>query len=182
MVQMRAVALEQTLLLLNNFITNTTTFLNVFADSCEKKISNVSAKINEIEITLAVLEAKLNSIPGLDFQGTDLPPAAPAVDVPSSAPQVSSSVPAAAAFVPDFAPVPQDNAPPVAAAAAAAPEDSGQIAAKDHPDYARFFKLIRLGVPPPVVAAKISAEGLDPSVLDDPERMLEKPESIEALD
>jgi WASH complex subunit CCDC53 len=178
---MRAVALEQTLLLLNNFITNTTTFLNVFADSCEKKISTVSAKINEIEITLAVLEAKLNSIPGLDFQGTDLPPAAPTVDVPAAAPPISSStsIPPAAA-VPDTAPVPQDNVPP--AAAVVDQEQSGKIAAKDHPDYARFFKLIRLGVPPPVVAAKISAEGLDPSVLDDPERMLDKPESIEALD
>jgi WASH complex subunit CCDC53 len=64
---MRPVPIQQTVLLLNNFITNTTIFLCDFADSCEKKISKVSAKINEIEITMAVLEAKLGSIPGLEY-------------------------------------------------------------------------------------------------------------------
>lgn len=174
---MRAIAMEQTLLLLNNFITNTTTFLNVFADSCERKISTVSAKINEIEITMAVLEAKLNSIPGLEFTSADLPPAAAAVDM---------SPPAQPSSLPDFG---EANAVPAAMPAVietAASElevvDSGMIAAKDHPEYARFFKLLKLGVPAPVVMAKLEAEGLDPTMVDTPDALVPKPESIEGLD
>lgn len=40
----------------------------------------------------------------------------------------------------------------------------------EHPDYAEFFKLLRLGVPPPVVKAKLQSAGLDPSYVDTPDR------------
>ena len=77
------VPIASTLLLINNFIANSSVFLNrykyilaalllyiiiiinSFADSCEKRICSVSNNITKLEILLAVLEAKLNSIPGL---------------------------------------------------------------------------------------------------------------------
>ncbi|KAK7233329.1 WASH complex subunit [Aureococcus anophagefferens] len=51
--------------LVNNFITNTVSFLNVFATSAEEKLSGVAQRISGVELTLALLEAKLNSVPGV---------------------------------------------------------------------------------------------------------------------
>ena len=88
------VPIASTLLLINNFIANSTVFLNryiyilyilnyilfllliyiyifiiiySFAESCEKRICTVSNNITKLEILLAVLEAKLNSIPGINL-------------------------------------------------------------------------------------------------------------------
>ena len=56
--------------LVNNFITNTVSFLNVFATSAEEKLSGVAQRISGVELTLALLEAKLNSVPGVaDVEG-----------------------------------------------------------------------------------------------------------------
>lgn len=128
---------------------------------------------------MAVLEAKLNSIPGLDFGAGDLPPAAaPAVDQPQ-----------VAAGLPDV-PLPDVDTPNAApggcdVAVAEAPQSNlpeGMVQAKDHPDYAKFFKLVKLGVPGPVVAAKMRAEDLDDSCLDNPEKLVPESGQIEGLD
>lgn len=180
--RIKPVRIQKSLLLLNNFVATTSVFLNSFSESCEKKISAISSKVTELEILLAVLEAKLNSIPGLEFNSSDLPSAAaaaPPVAAPSSSqnnqpPSTSSS----------DAPAPT-NAPPAPAAPSAPAAESttstsivvagppeGMVAAKDHPDYAGFFKMLRVGVPTPVVANKMSGAGLDASVLDTPEKYI----------
>jgi WASH complex subunit CCDC53 len=157
--QVRPVPIQATLVLVNNFIVNTTKFLNTFSESCEIKIANVSKKLNDLEITLSVLEAKLNSIPGLDgFSSSDLPSAqqtAPATQAPPASD--SSAAP---------------PAPAAAAAAAPPPPAADGVTVSTHPDYAEFFKLQRLGVPPPVIQGKMRAAGLDPSVLDTPDMIL----------
>ena len=149
--------LHKTLVLVNNFILNTSSFLNEFAEACESKISVVSSKINQIEIVLAVLEAKLNSIPGLDTVGVAAPPA----ELPSV--NTSTSVPASSS----------DSVLPVVPPAAAATEiqttGSEFVAIKDDPRYAPFFKMLRVGVPLPVVEGKVKAAGLNPALLSDPE-------------
>jgi len=157
-------------------------FLNSFSESCEKKISAVSSKVTELEILLAVLEAKLNSIPGLEFNSSDLPTAAPtAASTPherASDPPDSLSPPAPPA--PPAPPVPpttsaagasEDAALSTSVVVAGGPPD-GMVAAKDHPDYAGFFKMLRVGVPTAVVANKMSGAGLDSSVLDTPEKCI----------
>ena len=68
--KVKSLPVQKSLLLINNFVINTTNFLNAFAETCEKKISQVSSKATELEIMLAVLEAKLNSIPDLDVVST----------------------------------------------------------------------------------------------------------------
>lgn len=65
---------------------------------------------------------------------------------------------------------------------ATAPADPG-VAAKDHEKYAKFFKLLKMGMPLEHIKLKVSSEGLDPSMLDTPDKMLDtdgneiKPES-----
>ena len=64
--QVNPVPLRKTVLLVNNFVANTVRFLNHFSNTCEEKLTNVSNNISRLEIQLSILEAKLNSIPGLE--------------------------------------------------------------------------------------------------------------------
>ncbi len=143
----------------------TSDFFNAFSETVEKKISAVSNKITELEILLSVLEAKLNSVPGLEFTTDDLPNTEsfekPTEPVVRPAAEVSSAP--ITAVVPDV----------VSEVVVMEPEvDSSTIKASDHPDYAAFFRLLKVGVPVFVVQAKVSAAGLDPSVIETPDAMI----------
>ena len=70
----------QSLVLINNFMVSTVRFMNRFSTLCEEKLHNVSHDITRIETALAILEAKMNSIPDLDAEV----PAAPAQATPAS--------------------------------------------------------------------------------------------------
>ncbi len=61
-----SVPYRKTITLVNNFIINTTEFLNKFSYLCEQKLEQVSQQIQKLEITMNILEAKLASIPGLE--------------------------------------------------------------------------------------------------------------------
>lgn len=164
--KIKAIPIQKTVILINNFVLNTCDFLNVFSESCEKKISVISSKVTELEILLAVLEAKLNSVPGLEYTSADLPSATPAVagttsGASSTNPPQSAATAAATAVNPAVTP----TVTPVV-------EDSDLIAAKDHPDYAALFKLLKVGVPPNVVSAKMTAAGLDGSLVDNPDQLI----------
>lgn len=104
---------------------------------------------------MAVLEAKLNSVPELESLETVQPqpqPAAPASEA-NPAPDVVEQTVLAAAVTPD---------------------DVNMCPVSDHPDYSAFFKLLKVGVPPFVVQAKVAAAGLDPSMIDTPDRLVPK--------
>ena len=135
---------------------NTTSFLNNFSDACEKKLSKVSYKLSELEIILAVLEAKLDSIPGLDGAA---PATTPAPTVTSAAGSTDPIASAAPQHVPaaNVAP-PTANAEPtlVPPPPPAAP---GLIAVKDHPDYKPFAKLLKVGIPLQAAKNKLMASG-----------------------
>ncbi|GBG26532.1 WASH complex subunit 3 [Hondaea fermentalgiana] len=49
----------------NAFLADTTSFLNRFAADCEARLVDVSLRMSRTESLLAVLEAKLHSVPGL---------------------------------------------------------------------------------------------------------------------
>lgn len=55
----------------------------------------------------------------------------------------------------------------VADAAAEAPEeDVNVMKVKDDPEYSKYFKMLMVGIPNPVVKHKMTMDGLDPSILD----------------
>lgn len=150
----KPVHVQTTLLFVNNFIVNTTKFLNNFSESCDIKLTNISSKLNNLDVVLSVLEAKLNSVPGLETD--DIPPPNTTSTAPSSNADTSTN-----------------NEQDETTQEVDAPQQSGgQVKASEHPDYAPFFKLSRLGVPMAVVSAKVQAAGLDPSVLEDPDAMI----------
>lgn len=162
------ISVKKTLMIVNSFVSSTAEFLNKFACLCEQKLSRVSEQVQRVEIVLSLLEAKLDSIGWMtpSAGGGAAAVAQPAISASSSAPAappMDGSVPAAPAL----------NAPPapaLSAPAAAAASDVPLLRVKDDQRYARYFKMLTMGVPKAAVRIKMSAEGVDPDVIDmDPE-------------
>ncbi|NXK55728.1 WASC3 protein, partial [Chauna torquata] len=64
--QVPAIQQKRTVAFLNQFVVHTVQFLNRFSTVCEEKLSALSLRIQQIETTLNILDAKLSSIPGLE--------------------------------------------------------------------------------------------------------------------
>ncbi|KAL6057024.1 protein localization [Balamuthia mandrillaris] len=164
----------------NHFIIRTTEFLNRFSYLCEQKLSAVSSDIQRLEVTMALLEAKLNSIPELEglsvsstsstaettSPSTDYPPTTDGIPPP---PPVPGSVPPVRA--PDL-PSPEDDQyqdhtsrPPPEARQ----EGGGGLKMKDDPRYSTYFTMMRLKVPASAIKQKMMLEGINPDILDNPE-------------
>jgi len=45
-------------------------------------------------------------------------------------------------------------------------EEVPKVPAAEHPNYAKFFKMLKVGIPPEVIKGKMALEKLDPSILD----------------
>lgn len=91
---MGAIPTRRTLLIINNFIINTTDFMNKFAALCERKLNRVAQQLTKLEIVLSLLEAKLESIPWL----SDV--AQQPVPTPSATPAAAAGAGAGAAPAP----------------------------------------------------------------------------------
>ncbi|XP_040886393.1 WASH complex subunit 3 [Toxotes jaculatrix] len=157
---------------LNQFVVHTVRFLNRFSSVCEEKLANISLRIQQIETTLCILEAKLSSIPGLEdvtIDGISQQQTTQA-NGPTAAPQSQTGGPPAGTLPP---PEPAQTAPEAAAtqkaeAAAAAAAENVMTVAKD-PRYARYLKMVQVGVPVMAIRNKMVMEGLDPNLLDTPD-------------
>ncbi|AWO98148.1 putative WASH complex subunit CCDC53 [Scophthalmus maximus] len=156
---------------LNQFVVHTVRFLNRFSTVCEEKLANISLRIQQIETTLCILEAKLSSIPGLEdvtIDGISQQQTAQA-NGPTAASQSQAGGPPAAATLPPPEPTqPAPEAAPTQKAEAAAAAENVMTVAKD-PRYARYLKMVQVGVPVMAIRNKMVLEGLDPNMLDSPD-------------
>ncbi|XP_068744697.1 WASH complex subunit 3-like [Montipora capricornis] len=162
---------KRTLAFLNHFITHSVRFLNRFSCVCEEKLAELSYKIQQIEIMMSILEAKLASIPGLEDVTVSTPPAAS-----SQAGDTAGNASAVGAAPPPPPPVaagaPQSAAegPPALPADEPAPEpEKPTMTVSKDPRYAKYFQMVKVGVPPQAIAPKMIIEGLDPSLLENPD-------------
>jgi len=150
---MHPIPAKKTLMIVNSFIINTVDFLNKFAAVAEEKLRKVQQAIQRVEITLALLEGKLESVPWLSGDG---PPPAPittttTTDAVPGAPPISSSNSTSSSPSPPPPPTPQ-------------------LLLKDDERYKKYFKMLGMGVPKQALRMKTSADGVDPDVIDlDPE-------------
>ena len=116
-------------------------FLNTFTETIENKISTASSKITQLEILLSVLEAKLNSIPGLESTlSSEVKESTDIANIQNSS-TISTNI------------VPQEE------------KISSNLVELDEA-YGPFMKMIKVGIPRFVVQAKAAAAGLDPNVLE----------------
>ncbi|XP_053271124.1 WASH complex subunit 3 [Pleuronectes platessa] len=159
---------------LNQFVVHTVRFLNRFSTVCEEKLANISLRIQQIETTLSILEAKLSSIPGLEdvtIEGIgQQPPQQPTVQAngPTAATQSQASGPPAETLPP---PQPTQTVQEAAPTQKPVPEAAAEnvlTVAKD-PRYARYLKMVQVGVPVMAIRNKMVLEGLDSSLLDTPD-------------
>jgi len=173
---MHPIQTQKTTMLLNNFILSTTRFLNVFAQSCDDKLSDVASKITEMEVTLSILEAKLNSVPDQDHQPSEAftkgSKASSSVAVTIATPDTTTTT---TTTTENFEPATgsdqtEDQARvPVLSEALV---DPNTIKASEHDDYAKFFKMMKMGIPQQAVSNKVAAVGLDPEMLSNPDAMI----------
>lgn len=161
-----AIQQKRTVAFLNQFVVHTVQFLNRFSTVCEEKLANLSLRIQQIETTLNILDAKLSSIPGLDDVRFEVSPLGVTNDSHSEA----TSEPSQQNSTQDCGP--QEN------------EVSAEnilTVAKD-PRYARYLKMVQVGVPVMAIRNKMISEGLDPDLLERPDAPVPDGESEKTIE
>ncbi|XP_012231886.1 WASH complex subunit 3 [Linepithema humile] len=151
---------KRTVSFINHFITHTVTFLNKFALSCEERLFEFENKLQKLEASLEILESRLSSIPGLEQEHHKEPD-----NVSENNTSKLDEVEIRKVDEPDNSETrPKDE------------EEEVQSAAKD-PRYEKYFKMLHFGVPKQAVKLKMEQEGLDASVLDNPQQIVSVPQS-----
>lgn len=141
---------------LNHYVCHTANFLNKFSNMAEDRLSQQQLEMQRIEIALNILEAKLASIPGLDDINKETPSS-----VQEPAPQ-QESVPTQSTEN-----LSENSAEPVQTEPI--PNDPNIVTVKNDARYAKYIKMVAVGVPKMAVEGKMRAEGLDPDLLDNPD-------------
>lgn len=147
----------------NSFLVDTIEFLNRFSNVCDQRLNEVSNSLQKLEVTMAILESKLISIPGLESVTADTviqTPSNPVTNLNDEAPPM----PPPADDDDEVDPVPfiggdDDNAPPPIE------ENENRMTNREDPRYAKYFKMQRIGIAEPNIISKMRSEGVDPSIL-----------------
>ncbi|XP_052893910.1 WASH complex subunit 3 [Anopheles moucheti] len=134
---------------INHFIVSTVTFLNKFASDCETRFVNYEQKIQNLEASLMIVEAKLASIDVLKQPDDNTA----AIESNSKRSDIIPST-AVAAEATETKPVEDKESQP------------NVTAPERDPKYDPYFKMLHVGVPLGAVKNKISSEGLDPGYID----------------
>ncbi|XP_047989940.1 WASH complex subunit 3 [Leguminivora glycinivorella] len=148
---------KRTLAFVNHFLVTTVQFLNKFTKDCEEKLMNFELKLEKVNATMVLLEAKLSSIPEVSIQS----------QCKTEDPQQDTN-----AGKPDHIPVdstePSQNTNPETSEGSdtTATKEVGMEEASVAPEYMRFVKMVQVGVPLQAVKLKLTMEGLDPNVFD----------------
>ncbi|XP_021359370.1 WASH complex subunit 3-like [Mizuhopecten yessoensis] len=162
--KVEAIHQKRTLAFMNHFVSHTASFLNRFSCVCEEKLDHMLSRLQQLEITMNILEAKLTSIPGLE-NVTAPASGAPPPDAQQAPQPTSPGAPQAAGNQQDVPSPPEaeETAPPP-------PEEekTDNPVSKD-PRYAKYFKMLQVGVPEAAVRPKMKMEGLDPNLLSTPD-------------
>lgn len=156
---------------LNTFVVSTVNFLNKFVVNCETKFIDFETKLQKLEASLVILEAKLSTIPTIE-------------ETPNSAEQIHDNKPTTS----------NDNNTPAGITSidtidtnSSSNQESKTIAAQDSENnnsnatstpvvvgvkacedirFKKYFKMVQFGVPAPAVKSKMEAEGIDSSLLE----------------
>ncbi|XP_054242638.1 WASH complex subunit 3 isoform X1 [Indicator indicator] len=151
-----AIQQKRTVAFLNQFVVHTVQFLNRFSTVCEEKLSALSLRIQQIETTLNILDAKLSSIPGLE----DVK-----FEVSSTNINSVTNGPVAEATT-DQQPA-QNSMHEEGLQKTEAVTENVITVSKD-PRYARYLKMVQVGVPVMAIRNKMISEGLNPDLLETP--------------
>lgn len=165
---------QRPLFLVNVYIIHTVRFLNKFSAVCEQKLAEVHRRILRIDATLTLLEAKLNSIDCLDkvreSSGHDVSPNLP-ISTVDRVPEDGGGItlPSSEAVQISSPSIRANEQPIILEHSSPRAEEPSFTVMKDDPQFSRFFRMLRVGVPEKAVKLQMSLEGYDPSLLEKPE-------------
>ncbi|KAH1019377.1 hypothetical protein HUJ04_009204 [Dendroctonus ponderosae] len=126
----------------NHFITNTVSYLNTFCQSCESRFMQFEYKVQKIEASLLILESQSSTESKRDETKVQKYPKENAT-VNKEANQAQQE-----------------------------PVEQTGVKASEDPRFAKFFKMLKVGVQAPAVKLQMKAEGVDPAVLDNPDAVI----------
>ncbi|XP_006019579.1 WASH complex subunit 3 isoform X5 [Alligator sinensis] len=131
-----------------------------------KKLSALSLRIQQIETTLNILDAKLSSIPGLEDVKFEVSSAK--MNSVTNGPVLQATTEQQSTSVsPQSENVHQNSIHETGLQKTEAAEENVITVAKD-PRYARYLKMVQVGVPVMAIRNKMISEGLDPDLLETP--------------
>ncbi|XP_073863734.1 WASH complex subunit 3 isoform X9 [Macaca fascicularis] len=133
-----------------------------------KKLADLSLRIQQIETTLNILDAKLSSIPGLDDVTVEVSPLNVTSVTNGAHPEATSEQPQSST---------QDSGLQESEVSA----ENILTVAKD-PRYARYLKMVQVGVPVMAIRNKMISEGLDPDLLERPDAPVPDGESEKTVE
>uniref|UniRef100_A0ABI7XRS6 WASH complex subunit 3 n=2 Tax=Felinae TaxID=338152 RepID=A0ABI7XRS6_FELCA len=148
-----AIQQKRTVAFLNQFVVHTVQFLNRFSTVCEEKLADLSLRIQQIETTLNILDAKLSSIPGLDDVAFEVSTVS-ATGITNESHSETTAEKSQQNSLQDSGPQESEVTP-----------ENILTVAKD-PRYARYLKMVQVGVPVMAIRNKMISEGLDPDLLE----------------
>ncbi|XP_053318491.1 WASH complex subunit 3 [Spea bombifrons] len=154
-----AIQQKRTVAFLNQFVAHTAQFLNRFAAICEEKLSALSLRIQQIETTLNILDAKLSSIPGLEDVKVETQHIPQNNITNGHSPSQTDS---------PQSDVTQNSVKDIPTQKEEAQTENVITVAKD-PRYARYLKMVQVGVPVVAIRNKMISEGLNPDLLETPD-------------
>nr|XP_042707463.1 WASH complex subunit 3 isoform X2 [Chrysemys picta bellii] len=126
-----------------------------------KKLSALSLRIQQIETTLNILDAKLSSIPGLEDVKFEVSSANINSVTNGPVPQASTDQHSVSVSPQSE----QNNIHEIGQQKTEAAAENVMTVAKD-PRYARYLKMVQVGVPVMAIRNKMISEGLDPDLLE----------------
>ncbi|CAD7682253.1 unnamed protein product [Nyctereutes procyonoides] len=123
---------------------------------CEEKLADLSPRVQHIETTLNILDVKLSSIPGLNDVTFEVSPVS-VTGVTNESHSETTSEKSQQNSLQDSGPQRSEVTP-----------ENILTVAKD-PKYARYLKMVQVGVPVMALRNKMISEGLDPDLLERPD-------------
>ncbi|KAL5279895.1 CCDC53 family protein [Megaselia abdita] len=158
---------KRILAFVNHFLIQTTTFLNKFSNECEAKFLEVERKIQTVEAALVIVEAKLNSIPGIVCTPkATVTPTTTTTAVENSPDKNKDTIDNNEKKI-------ETEVQKEEVVTEKVEEEVKGVKACEDFRYKKYFKMVQFGVPPSGVKQKMSAEGFDPEILDKPNQILE---------
>lgn len=147
----------------NCFLYKMTDLLSSFADEAERSLLEAERQLRAADVKLQLLETKLASIPdpAPDFT-TSLPEASCSNNGPSETTSQTTAETTASSNL-------QANEPKSSDGSEVKEADPNAVTVKDDPAFAKYFKMLKVGVSEQAVRQKMQSEGVDPSLLDCPD-------------
>ncbi|NWW54301.1 WASC3 protein, partial [Pedionomus torquatus] len=165
-----AIQQKRTVAFLNQFVVHTVQFLNRFSTVCEEKLSALSLRIQQIETTLNILDAKLSSIPGLEDVKCQVSSANTnsVTNGPVTQATTDQQTAVSAQSGCHLLCLHQNNIHEEGLQKTEVVTENVVTVAKD-PRYARYLKMVQVGVPVLAIRNKMISEGLNPDLLETPD-------------